>query len=348
MRGWSGTLVALGVLVVAALTAVAVVVALPVDPPASLTTAAPVRVAPVTERSDPDSRQVQVALDTGAPRSVVTQQTGIVTASSCSTGGQLTSGSIVARVDDRPVIALASGTPLWRDLHVDDRGDDVRGLQRELTRLGWPVREDGLLGPATLHAATSLLVQHGVARADLPEDTVPAAPFAWLPAPSVTVRSCVAVVGAPLGAEGVLVELPAELRSARLDALPAEAAPGARVLQVGTARVPVDEHGVVSDPAALAEVGALPEYETAVASADGVPTLPGSWELADPRTVQVVPPAALWDLTDHGHACVAPVHGAPVDVQVLGSELGQSFVRTPHDERLGRVLTVPDRSRRCR
>ncbi|PYY33159.1 peptidoglycan-binding protein [Curtobacterium sp. MCBD17_030] len=322
----SGSLIGLGSLLVAAAAAVGAVVALPTDPPAALRTASPVQTVAVTERTDADEHQVQLALDTGAPRSVVTSRTGIVTSSSCSTGGVLRSGTEIARVDDVPVIAFASRTPLFRDLTLDDRGEDVRGLQQELARLGSTIAVDGIVGPGTLRATRSFLLSHDVPRAAVPDDTIERSAFAWIPAAEATVRTCTAVVGAPVDADGTLVELPAELRGARIQQLPSEAVAGAREIAVGQLRTAVDDNGVVTDPDALTQIGALPEYAATVASADGVPTLLASWVLAEPLEVRVVPPSALWDVRDH-HACVQPVPGDPVRVEVVGSELGQSFIR---------------------
>lgn len=347
MRFPSATLLGLGAMVVAAGAAAAVVIAVPVEPPAALRSATPATTAAVTERTDADERQVQLALDTGAPRAVVTSRPGTVTASSCSAGGVLRSGDVVARIDGESVIALASDMPLWRDLTLDDRGDDVRGLQRALTRLGVDLDADGVVGRATLRAARQFLVDRGVPRRGLPDGSVPRDTLTWLPADEAAVQSCVAVVGAPVGAEGTLAQLPAELRGARIDVLPRQPAAGARALQIGSTAAPIDDRGVVSSPEALAAISALPEYASTVASADGVPTLAATWALRQPRTVQVVPPTALFGI-DSGRACVQPTSGAPVEVEVLGSELGQSFVRTTDGAGLNRVVAVPDRTRSCR
>jgi hypothetical protein len=343
----SGPLLALGSLLVAAAAAVGVVVALPVEPPAALASATPAVTVAVTDRSDADDHQVQLALDTGAPRAVVTTRVGTVTASACTTGGALRSGAEIARIDDVPVIAMATGTPLYRDLAVDDRGDDVRGLQQALARLGVPVTVDGIVGDRTLRAVRMFLWTHGFGRSDVPEDTIERSAFAWIPAVETTVRTCTAVVGAPVGADGVLAELPAELRSARVEQLPSDAVAGARRVVLGQVHADVDERGVVADPASLAAIGALPEYAATVASADGVPSLSASWSLRDPLEVRIVPPTALWDVHEH-HACVQPARGQPLLVEVVGSELGQSFVRLDSGTTLDRVRATPDRGRSCR
>lgn len=342
----SATLVGLVAIVVAAGTAASVVLALPADPPSSLRTATPASTVRVTEREDADERQVQVALDSGAPRAVVTARTGTVTSSTCSTGAVLRSGDVLATVDGEAVIALATDVPLWRDLRPDDRGDDVRGLQRALNAGGAGLSEDGILGPGTLRSAFRFLAERGVRPAQ-GEDVLPRALFSWVPAAEQTVRSCTAVVGAAVGADGVLAELPAELRGARMESLPIDPVPGPRDLRFGGTTVEVDDRGVVTSTASLTAIAALPEYAAAVASADGVPTVSATWSLRRPRTVLVLPPTALYAIRGTT-ACVQPTTGGPVRVEVLGSELGQSFVRSPDGTSLDRVRAFPDRMRPCR
>lgn len=342
----SGTLVGLAAMLVAAGTAVAVVVAVPAEPPAALRTATPASTVRVTERTDADERQVQLALDTGAPRAIVTVRTGTVTSSACSTGAVLRSGAVLARVDGEPVVALATGVPLWRDLVVDDHGDDVRGLQRALNASGAGLTEDGIFGRGTLRAALQFLTERGVRVGGELARTLPRAPFSWVPGAENTIRSCVAVVGAAVGADGVLVELPAELRGARIESAPVDPVPGRRTVRIGNVTAEVGDDGAVSTPAALAAVAALPEYAATVASTDGVPTMPATWSLRHPRTVQVLPPTALFAV-ERGRACVQPVRGAPVGVEVLGSELGQAFVRPLGGATLDSVRAAPDPRRSC-
>ncbi|MFJ4295034.1 peptidoglycan-binding protein [Curtobacterium sp. NPDC089689] len=343
----SGTMIGLAAVLVAAVAATVTVVSLPSDRPAVLASASAATSVRVTERADADERQVQLALDTGGPRAVVTARTGTVTASACSVGTVLRSGDVVASVDGEPVIALATDVPLWRDLEPDVRGDDVRGLQRALNVGGAGLAEDGVFGRGTLRAALRFLADRGVRTDIASEQTLPRAPFAWVPSAENTVRSCSAVTGAPVADGGVLAELPAELRSAHVDSLPVEPVAGARDLTIGSTTVPVDEGGVVSSGSSLAAISALPEYAATVASSDGEPMIAATWSLRRPRTVQVVPPTALFAI-DGANACVQRTDGRPVRVEVLGSELGQSFVQPRDGTRLDRLRALPDQERPCR
>lgn len=340
------TVIALAAILVAAGTAIVVVLTVPVDAPQVLAVPTPATVVTATQRSDADERQVQLVLETGAPRAVVTTRSGTVTAFTCTTGGTVRSGDVVAAVDGRPVVAMATSVPLWRDLALDDRGDDVRALQSELARLGSRIVADGIVGPSTIRAARTFLVQHGVAKADLAADAVPIAAFAWIPAPETTVRSCAAVVGAPVPDDGVLVSLPAELRSARLEQTPTDAVAGARQVDVSSTTIDIGADGIIADDTGLRAIESLAEYQSTIASADGVPTLIATWSLAEPIDVDVLPPTALWDVVD-GTACVQPTEGDARRVDVVGSELGQAFVRAPAGARLERVEAEPDRTRGC-
>lgn len=320
----------------------------PVEQPEVLSSSTPATTVRVEHRTDADERQVQLALETGAPRVLTTTREGTVTAMHCATGGTVRSGDVVATTDGLPVIALATSTPLWRDIADGDRGDDVRALQAELARLGAPLVADGVAGGRTIRAATAFLVERGLPRSDVPDGIVPRDAFAWIASSESTVRSCSGVVGASVPSDGALVLLPSELRSARLEAVPADAGPGERDVVVGGATIPIGADGVVGDPVALAELASSPEYEAAAGNADdGAPTIGASWVLRKPVEVDVVPPTALWAVRG-GHACVQPVGGSARRVTVVGSELGQTFIRADDGTALERVRATPDRGRTCR
>lgn len=356
-----GSALVLGLLLAASLGAVTAILALPVAEPAALRPTAPSSVVPVTTRDDADERQVQLALSTGSPRMIGAPTSGVLTALSCAAGGTIRSGDRIASIDGEPVIALATETPLWRDLEPGSTGTDVRALQQELARLGATVSTDGVVGPSTERAIRTFLRARGITtgttstpRTDRgdevsasSDEVLHTTSIAWVPGPETLVQNCVGVVGSRIDLTDPLVELPVELRSARIEQLPVDPAPGARVAHIGTVTAPIGSDGVISDPAALAQLTATPEYATAVATT--TPTMQGRWSLEQPVEVAVVPPTALWDLSN-GHGCVRPVRagrpGAPLLVEVVGSELGQSFVRTGTP--LRSVVAAPSSRTSCR
>ncbi len=75
-------------------------------------------------------------------------------------------GSVIAAVDDQPVIAIRSDATLWRDLgpSVED-GDDVLAIERMLAQLGYAaeydVTVDGDWTDATTNAVEAFQEDHG-------------------------------------------------------------------------------------------------------------------------------------------------------------------------------------------
>ncbi|WP_369961918.1 peptidoglycan-binding protein [Leifsonia sp. EB34] len=319
----------------------------PLPEPSALSTPQPNTTVLVTERAFADERQAQLQVTTGPVRAVVSPRQGRLTSLSCRSGGRLESGSAFASIDGDRVVALATAVPLWRELRSGDRGEDVRALQAELARLGQPVRPDGIMGRETIRAAAAIRGAESN-RAESPE-TVDPAHFSWIPEPEVTVGECSGIVGAPVAEGDVLVGLSVAVLSARLTTTPASAAPGARVVRVGSLEVPVDSDGAVTDARGLASIGSAPEFLSAAAGAGDDTAIPVQWSLTEPVTALVVPPSALWDVRD-GSACVMPAEksGSPLEVEVLGSELGQSFVRPAEGHPVKAVRTTPQTGRSCR
>lgn len=75
-------------------------------------------------------------LAAGATSSIASPTSGTVTAAA-EYGATIGRGAVIARVDDRPVVALIGSTPMWRDLGEGDEGDDVRQLETNLAALGF-------------------------------------------------------------------------------------------------------------------------------------------------------------------------------------------------------------------
>lgn len=348
MRLPSASVVGLVALTALAVGAGAVLLSIPPDQPAALRSPAPAEAVPVDTREDVDERQVQLVLQTGSPRRIVSPRPGVLTGLSCSTGGEIASGDVVATVEGRPVVALATAVPLWRGLDLGDRGDDVRGLQAELARLGAPVAADGTFGADTRRAVRSFLTTRGVTVAS--DDAVPVDAVTWLPAPRVRVEGCEGVVGSSVDSGDELVRLPVDLQAARLEKLPLDASPGDRVVTVAGVTTAVSAEGIVTDPTDLARLASTPDYASVVD--DDAPAVAARWSLAEPVRVTVVPPSALVDVRD-GTACLQPVDDSgeprqPLLVDVVGSQLGQSYVVAPDGTPVTSVVPRPGGSLTCR
>lgn len=265
---------------------------------------------------------------------------GRVTRSSCRTGGTIASGTSPLRVEDRPVIALATKVPLWRDLKVGMKGDDVAALQAELARLGYTdAAADGTYGPGTKAAWSTLQSKVGAK----PTGAVAVASVMWLPAAKVTVSECTVKVGSSATADAAKVA--GQVTGLKLE-LPEGTAPGSRVASLAssdvTAKVGKDLR--ITDAEFLAAVLDDPLFSVSQ-DEDGVPfTL--TTTLATPLEVAAVAPGAVRAIKG-SQGCVVVPDAAPaagqsttgtqgestpaeggraVQVTVVSSALGRSYV----------------------
>jgi peptidoglycan hydrolase-like protein with peptidoglycan-binding domain len=72
----------------------------------------------------------------GSPYAVINQAGGTYTQLP-DDGDKVGCGSVLYRVDDRPVLLLCGTVPAYRDLHSGDAGNDVRQLNRNLHERGY-------------------------------------------------------------------------------------------------------------------------------------------------------------------------------------------------------------------
>ena len=150
--------------------------------------------------------------------------------------------------------------------------------------------------------------------------------FLWIPAPQVTPTGVPAHLGDAVDTQTSLVELADAGAPPRLT-IPQDAQPGARVILLGSQALPVPGDGVITDPGTVSAIMDSPEYAGHVAAkganaGDGA-QLSVKWRLAEPLTVSVVPPAAVGGTA--GRSCVWQ-GGEAVEVTVVGSQLGQTYV----------------------
>jgi hypothetical protein len=333
------TLVALtalagGVAVGAALTAPAT--------PTSLAAGAPVTEVPVTTRVFADTRGLALRVTTGEVRTLTTRTDGLVTATSCVAGGTVASGTSSFAVDGAGLLNLHTAEPLWRTLGTGDRGSDVAALHAALRALGHEAPAGDRVTGGTLRTLAAAFATAGspVGRS---VPVVDPGRLVWLAEPEVTVSRCAGVAGTQVAAGDVLAELPAAVSGAVLVGLPADAAPGARVLEVDGQVVPVDVDGHVSDPASLAVIAWSRSHGDAAAGAEPAAdvTLTVSWSLTDPLEIGVIPPSAVVG-AGTPTTCVRDGAGRPVPVRLVGSELGQSYVVPATDASLpAAVRTAP-------
>ena len=116
--------------------------------------------APASSQEYSGTQQVNVVPTIAADRQLPGNATGTVTENWMA--GELRSGSRAYQVNDRTVVALHTATPLYRDLKVGDRGEDVRSLNDELSRLGYDsVPQSGEYNRNTGNGWRQLMVDAG-------------------------------------------------------------------------------------------------------------------------------------------------------------------------------------------
>lgn len=300
---------------------VGLAVAGPQDP-AVARTAPPVTSVPTSGELFDDGRQVPLQAVLAPTSALTLADTGRITATTCTPGGQIVSGSSLVTVDDRPTLALATAVPLWRDLDLNAKGADVTALQDELVRLGYDVTANGTYGPATRSAVKDLFARAGVVK---PTGALPVASVVWLPDAAARVETCPLGLGAAASGGDDVATVGGGLLSATVT-VPDGVQPGERVATFAGVSAPVSADGVITDEAFLDAVRTDPLYlftqsADAPAEAGGLQV---SFALAAPLEVTIVPPGAIYSL-GAGTGCV-DADGSARAVHVIASSLGKTYV----------------------
>lgn len=344
-------------------------VAFPVAAPTSIAGSTVALTEPVSTESMTDPISVNLTVTTTPATSITTSLGGTVTSSSCSVGAGIQSGTVIASINDQPLIALATSEPFWRDIAPGDSGPDVIRLENALRALGYSVSPTSTFVPAGLRAVVALATKLGD-QAAAHWTAFPASQFVWIPAAQVQPTSCALQPGSLVTAGSTVATLPGRVETAGLESIPSTAVPGARVLKIGDLELPVSDDGQIVGEAnltALAGSSAYRDYVNSQASsqsgASGTTSssssgtsagttsgagneLSGTFQLAAPVRVIALSPAALYDQNGAG-ACVMSDHRA-VPVTVVGSQLGQSLVTTAAGQSLSRVTLSPTDPAPCR
>ncbi|MEV8339600.1 hypothetical protein [Leucobacter sp. NPDC077196] len=257
----------------------------------------------------------------------------MVTSNTCLPLEAIVSGTVAYSVNEAPVLALASSIPMWRELRPGDRGADVEALQSALAALGTGVQVDGVLGHDTLEVIAGFYLEAGYSLETL--DSLPSSRLLWLPTPSVVPTTCAMNVGDKLAGSTDFATVSGGLASAQI-AYPSNFVPGPRVLLVNDKVLEIDAHGAVSN-ADLQLISGIPGYQDAIRTTEPVP-LTGVWSLAEPARAVSVPAAALSHIEGQ-EACIW--NGSEgYAVTLLGSQLGQSIVKSATDTDLPSTVTI--------
>lgn len=164
---WMVLWVLVSVVVVVAAFLVGRLVRSPWDEAAANAATRPVATAEVAEQEFPaESASASGTLRVGDSIEVLAaggEGPAVITAERTSEGKKVASGSVVADVSGRPIIALRLPFPLFRDLGPGDSGEDVTAVQEALADLGlYRGRVDGRYGQGTVAAVRALYTRAGV------------------------------------------------------------------------------------------------------------------------------------------------------------------------------------------
>ncbi len=294
--------------------------AIPPLPPQSGTAAPTSRSVIAVERTF-DASQTVSSVPTIADKIVVLTSgaSGTVTSSACSSGSEVKTGDTPFTVNGRPLVAVASSVPLWRDLSVGTQGSDVRGLQDALVAAGYQTNASGTYDRTTLASVRSLQSQASVAvtgRIALGE-------VQWVPAAAGPIASCEAQIGGIVSPAQPLLTMGGGLVAIAVPSAAGLLPDRPYVAVAGESTAPVPEDGRIVDPAFLTAVVNSQSYAEWIRDPNAGVAL--TVRLADPLSAWGLSPSAVV-LAGPDKGCVVTPEGRQVPVEVLASELGTVFV----------------------
>lgn len=309
--------------------------------PASLATPAAPEWITLTEEQLTDSRLVDLDLTLGEESTLRAPVTGLITGSRCAAGAAIASGTTTFRVDQFPLVALHTATPLWRDLSFGVEGDDVAALQLELSRLGYLVTETERFDWQTWVAWDALSESLG---GDTDYGSLALSQVLWLPEVETRVASCPLGLGQAATQGEPLVTLPRPLLAGAVTSYPTDLVPGARRLVVDAIDIELDDVGRVS-AAGLSALEGTDSFAAFSLSPDDAPPT-AELVLADPVTVYPVPPAAV-AMAGDAKACVTLDTHETAAVTVVASRLGRSYISFVKAPEATRIQARADRGLTC-
>lgn len=160
-------------------------------------------------RSVGAERSIAASINSDPAMAILPQLAGqaVVTRVAYSVGEKYHWGSLIGAVSGRPYFGLPSPLPLYRDLVVNDRGDDVRALQRSLSEVGYSVEVDGVIGRETMDAVEAVFEASGFELED--PGAIPHTQLVGVEADGLEVTE-IAEVGSRLTDDDSLVKLKSE------------------------------------------------------------------------------------------------------------------------------------------
>lgn len=274
-----------------------------------------------------DERTVEASFETSAEQSITTRAAGTVSESLCKPGRTVESGTRILSVDGRPVIALHTDTPLYREIGTGATGSDVLALQQELARLGYNAEGNGTYGWRTAAGVRQLLSQAGETN---PEGRIGPADVAWLPQTNVTPTQCTANLNASLTEGSEIIKTGGQLTAVTFP-MPSDLRDGKRTFTLFGVKASLDANDAdkiddrITDRTFLDQIQTSDGYKTTLADQGGKkPT--ATLALEQPINAIKVPPSAITG-QNGTRACVSPDGKRAIPVTVIGSALGATLIQ---------------------
>lgn len=307
----------LAVVVAVSLTVGACALWLPDRAPALLGSAKEITSAPAGVQEYTGATRVTMIPTVSQTRELVGNASGTVTEDMSSQG--LTSGKTAMKVNGVSVVALATATPMYRDLATGDKGDDVLALNNELARLGLPASAKS----TTYTWNTSQGVKQLMSAAGNTSDgSLPLTDVLWIPAASVRVNEWAGTVGATVAGGSVVGKVPGSVTKFSIqNGQPSELDRTVTLIgQTATLKAGTTE---VDDAEFCAKVAATQEFQSL--TSDMLATgLEASVQLVNPVQALRVPAASVIGVNGSKGCIVSG--GKTIKVSIVGSELGASLV----------------------
>lgn len=294
-----------------------------------LASADPTETVPVVSDVYEDARNARLIPILSQATSLTLQADGLVTESSCAAKGVVSSGQAVFYVNGRPVVALSTSVPLWRDLDIGDSGADVSSLQAELGRLGYAAGQDGLFDERTADAAAELLRQYDPTYS---ATILSLSSILWLPSPEIDVAQCLKSTGMNVSSGETALETSRNLVGITVEA-PPDVIDGPRVIAYGYTTVDSPDASsdgalIITDQQFLGAVASSPEFAAQSLNPDAEVGLTASYTLAEPIEVWAVPPIAIGSVRG-SVGCIIATDGESLEVPIIASRLGVALVTLP-------------------
>ncbi len=266
-----------------------------------------------------DRRQLEYVLTPGQTTTLASPASGRITSLSCE--GEVRSGEIPLAIDGRPLLALATIEPMWRDLAVGSRGADVEILETELVRLGAQgVTVDTQFTRATLAAVHDLM---GNPQQLDRETVLSRSNVIWLPIVELTDLDCDEQLGSTVQAGDPLFHSIAKPLALTATSRPRDLYPGSRMLRIDDVEVKTNADFAVVSPTDLEAI--LGTQTVQFAQTNSEFSIVAQLALAEPVTVVSVPPTSIVLAEDSSTCVVGPMLELR-EVSVVASRAGQVLI----------------------